>query len=485
MKKIIRYTMLATVVMCCSTAVAQQPLSMEDCRAMALDNSTRSRVAELTSEKASHTAKAMLTNFFPKFTVKGTYAYMDNNFKYTIKGGYLPTFVPNLTTGGLDPNLLTVGGQPVKDAAGNYIFNSYAFMPDIDFNLKFGSIYNARIEVEQPIFVGGKIIAGYTAAKIGERIATQNQRMAVLETILQSDEAYLNCVRATELLKAAISYRTTVEALLTTVTNALDVGFKTSDDVLKVQIALDGAMLDVVRAENAVRLSKMNLCYVLGMPMNGEVEIQESVALPEESVTDDVNVEKRPEWAMLTDKIDLTKQQARIVQADFLPQLGIVASYGYTNGVTFNSAKVFNQASWVAMASLSIPLCHWGESIHKIKAAQIERQIAEAERDDVERQMSLEVTKCANDCREASLVLGIAQRNVAQTALNSDNTSNRYQAGVATITDLLEAKTRARKAACDEIEARASLRLGYVRFMKAAGLLDEGYSATTPDKKHK
>ena len=79
---------------------------------------------------------------------------MQKKSSFTIDGGYLPTYVPQLD-GTLKPNLLLnpLTGEKVIGPDGNPVFNQYAFMPDIELELGLRGVYSAGLMLEQPIYI--------------------------------------------------------------------------------------------------------------------------------------------------------------------------------------------------------------------------------------------------------------------------------------------------------------------------------------------
>jgi hypothetical protein len=68
-----------------------------------------------------------------------------------------------------------------------------------------------------------------------------------------------------------------IKAHLSDVQNLFNEGMATKNDVLKVQVQLAEAELRHIDARNQVRLSKINLSNVIGIPLSSEVEIQKDI----------------------------------------------------------------------------------------------------------------------------------------------------------------------------------------------------------------
>ncbi len=124
------------VLLVCSTLVAnaQQQLTLEQCREMAIDNNFNLKSSNEKIAASGEILAAYKTNRLPNLSASGNYIYTTASFSETISGGYLPTFTPDLTTGEMIPNIVGTA------ADGSYIFGEYAYMPDMNFDIDFNSI---------------------------------------------------------------------------------------------------------------------------------------------------------------------------------------------------------------------------------------------------------------------------------------------------------------------------------------------------------
>lgn len=58
----------------------------------------------------------------------------------------------------------------------------------------------------QPVFMGGKIVAGYKMSQLGRDIARLNIQLQEDEVVLQTATVYANVIRAKELHKVQLQY---------------------------------------------------------------------------------------------------------------------------------------------------------------------------------------------------------------------------------------------------------------------------------------
>lgn len=439
----------------CGLSFAQKPLTLDKCRETALKNSKTAAIAALNKDKAAYTQAAYRANYFPKISASGYYLHSD--------------LVPNLS---LNLDKISLPALPGPD--GTPLFKDPLPLPNLDFSLKLKNLWTAALIAEQPLFAGGKITAAYRMARTGSEIAALNQQLSRAEIIVQTDEAYWTCIQTDELLQLALSYRKTLAELLRNVQAAEAAGMKHRNDVMKVQVKMNEAELQLRRAENATRLARKNLCRIMGIPTDGDLSFPDSFAPPTPFAPPIADPDNRPEYRLLEKQVTLKQHEISLVRSDFLPQIGLTAAYGHTSGGTLNGNKLFDRASFSLLASLRIPLFHWGEGRNKIRAAQAERTAAQFQRDDLAQQMALDLSRAIDKCNESSLELELTARSLRQAEENQTLSRLHYEAGMETLSACLEAETQRQQAYSEYINAQTRARLNQTYYLRAAGrLVDE------------
>ena len=453
MRQTIRYAGIATValLLTAGTVLAQpqkRVLTLEQCRAIALDSSAILRNAQLMEEKTELDRKAVITNFLPKFSGYGLYLWTSDSFDYDFSGGALPIY--KNVYGNLVPDLM-------KDAAGNIVynngipvFNQYAVIPPMTLSVDLANTFTAGVSVSQPVFMGGKIISGYRMAALG------------------------SC----KLLETAESLDSTVSEIYRFVEDAIDVGMATSTDLVKVEVQRNNAALAVAKARNGKRLSMMNLCHILGLPLTTEIEVDQSgfsldsmAAVSESIAQDSDSIEDRADYRLLAGQAELKRRNVDFVRSDFLPQLGVMASYGYSYGLKLMDETLLNQAGFTVMATLKVPIFAWGEGYLKIKSAKKEYEMAQGELERLSGMMELERAKNSYAVSEAALQVRLAESSLKSAETNLKVCRDQYELGMETLVNVLEAQTQWSKCSSDYIEALADYKLSCTKYLKSIGRL--------------
>ena len=301
-----------------------------------------------------------------------------------------------------------------------------------------------------------------------------NKQRTEDEIVITVDEAYWGLVKANELLSVANKYKEAVEEVYRNVEHLYKTGMVPKNDLLKVQVKRNEADLSIHRSQNAIRQSQMNLCHIIGLPLTSEIHVSG------ESGTNIVPVEReefiaenRPEYQTFTKMIDLKKQEVKLTQSDFLPQVGLVAGYNYLDGVKMNGNKLLSDDVFAVMVAVKIPLFHWGEGRHKIKAARFEQHIAEMQREDLSDKIQLEVSQAMNTWDEAMLEVRLTETAYRQAEENLRESRQNYATGMETLVNYLEAQVTWQQAWAESVSAKAACHIAESKYLKAIGKLNK------------
>lgn len=442
---------LTLLALCCSAipTLAAETLSLERCRQLAVENSKKLNSRDEKIEASKDLLSAYKSNYLPNFSLSGSYLYSTISFSETITGGNLPLF-------NLDGTQMA----------------GFAYMPDINYELEMGSIYNVAAQLTQPIYMGGKISNAVKLAHIGVSISEMDRVKSESEVIISADEAFYNLLKVSEMLLSANKYQEVVEEFYRQMTSAYNNGMSRKNELLKVEVRLNEAKLLTQKAENGVRLAKMNLCYAIGLPLSTTditlVDDFDSLHMVDPT---ELDVTSRPEYAMLKSQIEAKELEAKISRGDYMPSVTALASYSYTNGVKLNGNTLFNNAGFTGGVSVNVPIFHWGEGRRKTSAKRREITIAQNQMEDLSQQMTLELLQAINAYNESILEVQLSEESVAQAEENMRLSGNQYNAGMETLAEHLEAQALWQRAMSELTASRSKHRIAYTKYLKSKGEL--------------
>lgn len=452
---------------------AQQRLNLQQCRAMALDYSKQLAIADRQKEQAVWTKKEYRANYYPRLSASGMYLYNQKKQEYKLSGGYLPTYVPD-AAGKLQPNVIMgADGKPVAGADGTPLFHEYAFLPDIPITLSLGGVYMAGVQLQQPIFMGGKVRAAHQAAKFGEELADENVRLNRSEVLVELEQAYWQYVRVQELVTVAEKYKEVTSELVKNLEDASAAGMAPLNDVLKAQVKQNDALLQLQQARHGQTLAGMNLCRLIGLELNTPLELTDSLSgtISPGILSLPVDLAQRPDYNMLDKQVEMKRKEVNVTRSDFLPQVGVTAGYSYGGGLKLNGDDS-HSASFSAMASVEIPIFNWGEGRNKVRVAKAEEEISRLNKEKLAEMMQLEISGNRFKLTDAQTRVNLTRSALAQTEENLKVSRDQYDVGMETLTNLLEAQAQWQQAWSDWVDAKAALRLREAEYLKSIGKLN-------------
>lgn len=428
-------------------------LTISQCRELALKHNKEMAATYWQTKAAHHTMKSYLGNFFPDISLTGMGLYGTANGSLGIPGGNLPTFMPTGNT-----QMIPNGG--------------FAYFPGFELKYKLGWMYSGGVQVVQPLYMGGKIRSAYKMAQLGKEMALQNETLTATEVILRTEQAYAKVVKASEMKKVATTYYALLEELKKNVDSARKHGLKPQNDVLKVQVRLNESELSLRKAENALRLASMNLCHLIGKPLDTPIQVSEDLPhVKRNQIASSADITARPEYTILANQTAIARQKIRLERSEMLPKIGVSASYDYIHGLEVNDKPFFDKGGFTALLNVSVPLFHFGERIHKVKAAKAQWEQTKLEQENLNEQMLLELTQATNNLDEAQLESELAERALQQAEENMRVSSKQYEVGLETLTDHLESQMLWQQAYETKVDAHFKYYLANIAYLKASGQL--------------
>ena len=422
MKKII----IACIFSFCSLWGYSQQLTLEECCDIAAANNKQGKLADFSIQKAQLQLKNMNSNFLPKLSATGGYLYADKDF----------------------------GAE---------------LMPSVAAELNLNNTYTGGVQIEQPLFLGGKLFAARKMAQTGLSIAGLNKEKTESDIRFETEKAYWNVVKAKELQKVSQQFLQTVDELYRTVENYYSTGMASQNELLKVKVKINEAKLSLKRSENSVRLAKMSLCHLMGMPMNKDIDVINNLSDIKAVDTNIHSVENRLEYKILSENIQLKNQEIKAVRSDFLPRVGLVAGYNYMNGVKLNGTKLISDDVFAVMVSVKVPLFHWGEGMRKVKSAKIEKQMAIVQRDEFTEKMQLEVSQALNMLDESELEIKLTESAFNEASESLRESRKNYETGMETLVNYMDTQSIWQKSWAEFVSAKINYQIAKVTYLKALG----------------
>ncbi len=455
------FTIIASLIISLSSLC--QTLSLEQCKQLALEHNKSLSSAKVQLEKSQFDMQSYKANFFPKIDLMAMDFYSNAKGDISIDGFQLPIKKLDLATGTYNYDVTILPD-------GSYVYNSYTDVPDISREWKLKNIFMGGVSLMEPIYSGGKVSTAYNMSKLGVSIAKDNIRLSESEVVVNTEEAYIMAIKAKELGDVARSYQNLLQELKKNVDAAFRHGMSTRNDIMKVQVKLNEAELSIQKADNAHRLALMNLCHIIGMPLDSQIEVDaECISTKEDSATGG-SIESRPEYSMLEKKTELARHNIKLTKSDYLPTVAAGASYTYANGGEVGGKKLLNNGSFSVGMAVKVPLDVFGAGSSKVRSARAAYKIAQIEQQDLNEKMQLELSLCRNSLSESALEVKLCESALEHAAENVRLSKQQYEVGLEPLSEYLETQAVWQQAGASLVQARCQYMLAQTKLRKASGV---------------
>ena len=462
---------------------AQQPLTLDSCRQMALRNNKQLRMAEAKINAAHYNRKAAFTAYLPGIDVTGGYIY--NSREISLLNDNLKNSLPQMGTA-LSQSLTEIAAT--NPALGQLLaslgnldlatpLNNVGQRIVDEFRTDTRNMWAGAVTLTQPIYMGGKLRAYNKITRYAEELAKSQQNTAAQEVVYQVDELYWQVVSLTYKKQLAESYVALIDSLQYNVQAMIEEGVATQSDGLTVAVRANEAQITLTQVDNGLSLAKMVLAQVCGMPIDSQFSLYDEVTpiknntltAPSAPLDMESVFANRSEIQSLSLAEKIYHNKQKVAFSGMLPTVALNGNYMISNPNLFNGFEKEFKGVFNVGVLVRIPLLHWGENVYKYRAAKSESLIARLEMEDAKEKIELQVNQATFKVDEARKRLGMTAKNLEKADENLHNAQVGFGEGVLTTDNVLEAQTAWLKAQSEHIDAEIDTKLCEVYLSKALG----------------
>lgn len=350
--------------------------------------------------------------------------------------------------------------------------------------LQMRGMYMAGISLAQPLYTGGKIRAANRLAAIGKECAGEERRRIRMQVAADADNAYWNYIAVLWKVRMMNAYKQQMDTLYSQARNSLTAGMSTGNDLLRINAKRSEIDYRLQKAVNGANLCRLSLCNVLGCSLDTPIEPTDTVIPLSAPRQLDESIALRPELNLLQRQVDAAEQKVRTVRADILPRIGLSAGYTYYGNVKMKGmaadaqgnqvpfTQKFDDGLSLIMASVSIPIFHWGEGLKKVKRAKLDVENKRLDLQKNIRLLGIEVRRAIQNVTDSYNLVETASLGRDQANENLRNMHNRYRNGMCSLTDLLDAQVQWQQAQSNWIEARTQCKINETEYLRVTGKLE-------------
>jgi len=328
--------------------------------------------------------------------------------------------------------------------------------------------YAGRVGLNQNIYDFGRTSARVRIARLNRDSSRQDLEDVSSLIVLDVKQAYYNVLQTLENRRVAEESVEQFQQHLNQARGFFEVGLKPKFDVTKAEVDLSNARLKLIRAENAVRIARVNLNNAMGMPDAPEYSLENNLFYEKVDTTmaDALAAayENRPDLRSLVLQEQAARQNLDLAKTGHYPTLTGSATYGY-GGSDFPLGE-----GWNVGGSLNIPIFSGFLVENQIFEARENIDVFSAEVESLKQQIRLEVEQALSNLQDAAGRIATTEVVVRQAEENRELAEGRYSSGVGNpieVTDALQALSDAR---ISHILALADYKSAQADLEKAMGL---------------
>ena len=335
--------------------------------------------------------------------------------------------------------------------------------------------YGPSVSLAYVLFDFGAREGEVEAARYRLLASNLQQNRVLQDVVLLVEQTYYQVLGVERLVSANQEALKSAQASLSAANIRRQAGLATIGDVYRAETAVGQARLTVQRAEGELSKARGQLAVALGMPVSTRVSllpwpVQPPLAKVAESLDLILDQAKsmRPDLVAAEAEVRAARAAVQTAKAAGLPTLELAVNGGRTG---FLDEERVTSNSYSIAVNLRIPLFTGFRDTYSVRLAEAETEQAEAARDGLHRQSSLEVWQAYYDLNTAMTGIDTSSGVLRSANQSSEVALARYRSGVGSLLDLLTAQSDEANAQVQWIQSQFDWYTALARLTHARGAL--------------
>ena len=411
------------------TASAPKSITLEQALQIALSENASVKVADMEIERTGYARKGTYASLFPQ--IDGNASYQRTIEKQVM---YMDFDMGGGASGGSSEGSGSSAGSSAASSGGGIEVGRW-------------NTWSAGITASMPL-VNAQLWKSLKISDQDVELAVEAARSSRLEMVNQVKQAYFACLLAKEAFEV---YKSVYE-------NALE-NYKLTEmkynakraselELTRAKTTLANAIPDVYNAESSVILSLWQLKAVMGVDLDENIDVAETLENYADSMLgdlaasgDSLSLENNSTMRQLAIQAEQLANTIKLQQYANIPTLSLAFSYNFnamTNDFNFSEYR-WSPYSYVGV-TLSIPIFAGGKRHSAIRQAKVQAAELNVQRADTERQLKIAIRQNLNQMETAMKSYGASQTALVSAQKAYDITAKSYEVGSSTLTDLNDAQ---------------------------------------------
>ncbi len=329
--------------------------------------------------------------------------------------------------------------------------------------------FDTRFFLRQTLFDAGA--TSDLVRSIRHNIAAQDfeVKKTAFDIVLSLKSSFYDVLKKRDLLDVSKTALTTAEKHLEQSKELYREGLAPRSDVIKSEVQVSNARLDVIKAENALLSVKANLATAMGQPVTTDFDVaaQDEGLMPILPSFKDkllLAYDQRPELKGSRARIESAKASIDQAKSGLYPNLSLDASYGWQNSEFFP-----NEKKWSVGLTVGIPI--FEQLTAKSKISQAAANLAGLKAGEIQttRNMELDVQQAWLSLKEAMERLDVTRKTLEQAEEDMRVSEGRYKEGMGNILEVIDAQTALTQARTNDVVALYDIASASAKLDRAVG----------------
>jgi len=322
------------------------------------------------------------------------------------------------------------------------------------------------VGVSVPLYTSGRLDrAGQAADAVlaAAQLDVQRTEQDVKFDVANSYVAVLRAQRQHTLAESGVA---TLQAHALDVERFFDKGLVARNDLLAARSAVANSRQDEIRAATALEIARSAYNRQLGRPLADAVALEELTLQADAAMAGPAGVVERAELSAMVRQSEALRHQAEATRAAGRPQVALKAGFD-----RLQNRYLSRDGFWSVGIGMQWTLFDGAVSASQGDALAARADALAETRADLESRIALQVRATEMQVRESHARIDLAQAAVAQAEENLRVARDRYQSGVGTNTEVLDAETLRLKSQSNHFNAIYDNVLAQQQLKRARGVL--------------
>lgn len=329
---------------------------------------------------------------------------------------------------------------------GGYADNQEDILSGASLGKRIGNNHSNSITASLPIFTGGELQGQIGQAKANYRSMLSAEEQAYNEMKETATTGYFNMLNATNMKALRQESVDRLQAHLDNVIAQYNVGIVARADVLRSEVELANAKQNYITASNQYDVAEATLNNIIGTPLGTTLLLKDR--LQYEPYENDMayclaySEQHRPELKQAEYGVDAAEAALVVARSGHMPKINAVAGnyWGGSDSDGNSNWPGDDNEHWSVGITASMNIFDSGVTWSKIHAAQENLAKAKESQRQIKDNVELEVRTDYLNLREAEKRITTTQVAVASAEEDYHIAVVRYQAGVGTNIDVMDAQ---------------------------------------------